>query len=58
MNREEMIDRLVDDDIDTILSSPQSADYLVHILRNGIGYERQTDIEIETEFNSRSWENE
>jgi hypothetical protein len=58
MNREDMIDRLVDDDIDTILSSGTCADYISHILRRGKGYELQTDQEIAHEFKSRTWEKE
>ena len=58
MNREDMIERLIDDDIETILNSPLPADYLVNILRFGTGYELQTDEDIKQEFNSRTWENE
>jgi hypothetical protein len=58
MNRHEMIERLIDDDIETILNSGACADYLSNILRMGKGYELQTDEEIAQEFNSRTWENE
>lgn len=58
MNRNQMIEKLIDDDIETILNSGACADYLSNILRRGKGYELQTDDEIEEEFNTRSWENE
>jgi hypothetical protein len=58
MKREEMIEKLIDDDIETILNSGIWADYLSTILRRGTGYELQTDEEIELEFNSRTWEDE
>lgn len=58
MTREEMIEKLVDDDIDTIINSGASADYLSNILRRGMGYELQEDADIIMEFNSRTWENE
>ena len=58
MTREDMIERLIDDDIETILHSALPADYLANILRFGTGYELQTDAQIEKEFNSRTWENE
>jgi hypothetical protein len=58
MTREDMIDRLIDDDIETILGSNQSIDYLVSILRRGTGYELQLDEEIVQEYHSRTWEDE
>jgi hypothetical protein len=58
MTREDMIDRLIDDDIETILGSNQSIDYLVSILRRGTGYELQLDEEIVQEYRSRTWEDE
>jgi hypothetical protein len=58
MTREEMINRLIDDDIETILGSNQSIDYLVSILRRGTGYELQLDEEIVQEYHSRTWEDE
>jgi len=58
MTRDEMINRLIDDDIETILGSNQSIDYLVSILRRGTGYELQLDQEIVQEYHSRTWEDE
>jgi hypothetical protein len=58
MTRDEMINRLIDDDIETILGSNQSIDYLVSILRRGTGYELQLDEEIVQEYHSRTWEDE
>lgn len=58
MNTQEMIERLIDDDIETILNSGACADYLANILRTGKGYELQTEEQIKQEFNSRTWENE
>ncbi len=57
MTKDDMIEQLIDDDIQTILSSGTSADYLSNILRHGVGYANQSDIEILKEFNSRTWEN-
>jgi hypothetical protein len=58
MTREDMIDRLIDDDIQTILGSNPSIDYLIDILRRGTGYELQLDEEIVQEYHSRTWEDE
>lgn len=58
MTKQEMIERLIDDDIETILYSGVTADYLANILRFGTGYELQTDEQITEEFNSRTWENQ
>jgi ABC-type proline/glycine betaine transport system ATPase subunit len=58
MTRDEMINRLIDDDVETILGSNQSIDYLVSILRRGTGYELQLDQEIVQEYHSRTWEDE
>lgn len=58
MTREDMINRLIDDDVETILGSNQSIDYLIDILRRGTGYELQLDEEIVQEFHSRTWEDE
>jgi ABC-type proline/glycine betaine transport system ATPase subunit len=58
MTRDEMINRLIDDDVETILGSNQSIDYLVSILRRGTGYELQLDEEIVQEYHSRTWEDE
>lgn len=56
--RQKMINRLVDDDIQTIRYSIgyNNVDYLNNILRNGIGYEKMTDKGIVEEFFNRSWE--
>jgi hypothetical protein len=58
MTREDMINRLIDDDVETILGSNPSMDYLIDILRRGTGYELQLDEEIVQEFHSRTWEDE
>jgi hypothetical protein len=58
MTREDMINRLIDDDIQTILGSNPSIDYLIDILRRGTGYELQLDEEIVQEYHSRTWEDE
>jgi hypothetical protein len=58
MTRDEMINRLIDDDIETILGSNASMDYLIDILRRGTGYELQLDQEIVQEYHSRTWEDE
>jgi hypothetical protein len=58
MTRDEMINRLVDDDINTILGSNPSIDYLIDILKRGTGYELQLDEEIVQEYHSRTWEDE
>jgi hypothetical protein len=58
MTRDEMINRLIDDDIETILGSNPSMDYLIDILRRGTGYELQLDQEIVQEYHSRTWEDE
>ena len=56
--REKMINRLVEDDIQTIRDSIGYNDvsYLDSILRNGIGYDKMTDKGIVEEFFNRSWE--
>jgi hypothetical protein len=58
MTRDEMINRLIDDDIETILGSNPSIDYLIDILKRGTGYELQLDQEIVQEYHSRTWEDE
>jgi hypothetical protein len=58
MTREDMINRLIDDDVETILGSNPSMDYLIDILRRGTGYELQLDEEIVQEYHSRTWEDE
>jgi len=58
MNRKTIIERLVDDDIQTIMDAMQNRDveYLDFILRDGIGYNKMTDESLIEEFNNRSWE--
>lgn len=60
MLKEEMIDRLIADDVATILSAMHSGDteYLEDCLRYKDGYENWTLRQIIDEFNSRTWENE
>jgi len=58
MNRKTIIERLVDDDIQTIMDAMQNRDveYLDFILRDGVGYNKMTDESLIEEFNNRSWE--
>ena len=58
MDRKAMIDRLVDDDIQTIIDAMQNRDveYLDFILRDGVGYNKMSDDELVQEFNNRTWE--
>jgi len=58
MNRQKMIDRLVQDDLDVIKDAMQNEDidYLEFILRDGIGYNKMSDESLIEEFNNRSWE--
>jgi hypothetical protein len=60
MNRQAMIDRLVEDDIKVIKDSILNKDYeyLDFILRDGVGFNKITDKGIIEEFNQRTWENE
>ena len=56
--RQKMINRLVQDDIQTIRQCMENDDieYLDTVLRNGIGYDKMTDKGIVEEFFSRTWE--
>lgn len=58
MDRKAMIERLVDDDIQTIIDAMQKNDveYLDYILRDGVGYNKMSDDELVQEFNNRTWE--
>ena len=60
MNRQAMIERLVEDDIQVIKDAMQTkrvdVEYLDFILRDGIGYNRMSDESLIEEFNNRSWE--
>jgi len=58
MNRQEMIKRLVDDDIEVIRDALRNNDveYLDFILRDGIGYNKMTNESLIEEFNNRTWE--
>ena len=60
MNRQAMIERLVEDDIQTIKDAMQNRDieYLDFILRDGVGYNRMSDESLIEEFDNRTWENE
>jgi len=60
MNREEMIERLVADDIQVIKYALQFDDveYLDFILRGGIGYEKMSDKGLIEEYYQRTWEDE
>ena len=58
MNRQAMIDRLVEDDIQVIQDAMQNRDieYLDFILKDGVGYNRMSDESLIEEFNNRTWE--
>jgi len=58
MNRQAMIERLVEDDIQVIKDAMQENDveYLNFILRDGIGFNQMTDESLIEEFNNRTWE--
>ena len=58
MNRQAMIERLVEDDIQTIKDAMQNRDieYLDFILRDGVGYNKMSDESLIEEFNNRTWE--
>jgi hypothetical protein len=58
MTIEEMIEKLIDDDILTIKSAMYHNDYeyLYNILGDGMGYNSWTDKQIEIEYNDRTWE--
>ena len=62
MNRQAMIDRLVEDDIQTIKNAMQNREieyldfYLDFILRSGIGYNKMSDESLIEEFENRTWE--
>ena len=62
MNRQAMIDRLVEDDIQTIKNAMQNREieyldfYLDFILRSGIGYNKMSDESLIEEFDNRTWE--
>ena len=58
MDRKAMIERLVEDDIQTIRDAMQNRDveYLDFILRDGIGYNKMSDDGLIEEFNNRTWE--
>ena len=60
MNRQAMIERLVEDDIQTIKDAMQNRDieYLDFILRSGTGYNQMSDESLIEEFENRTWENE
>ena len=60
MNRDSMVQRLIQDDINTIGHAFEvgDTDYLYDILLNNIGYDKQTLREIIDEYNTRTWENE
>jgi hypothetical protein len=60
MNRDSMVQRLIQDDIATIKSAFEvnDTDYLYDILLNNIGYDKQTLREIIDQYNARTWETE
>ena len=58
MNRQAMIERLVEDDIQTIKDAMQNRDieYLDFILKSGIVYNKMSDERLIEEFENRTWE--
>ena len=58
MNRQAMIERLVEDDIQVIKDAmiENDIEYLNFILRDGIGFNQMTDESLIEEFNQRTWE--
>lgn len=60
MNRHDMIERLVADDVETIRIAMEQGDveYLCDILIDGKGYSNMTLREVIDEYNSRTWEDE
>ena len=58
MNRDLMIERLVEDDIKVIKDAIQNNDveYLNFILRDGVGFNKMSDEGLIEEFNNRTWE--
>jgi hypothetical protein len=58
MNRQGMIERLVEDDIQVIKDAmlENDVEYLNFILRDGVGFNKMTDKGIIEEFNQRTWE--
>ena len=58
MTTEEMIEKLIADDILTIKSAMYNRDteYLYDILADGIGYNNMTTVQIEIEYEERNWE--
>ena len=60
MNRQAMIERLVEDDIQVIKGAmiENDVEYLNFILRDGVGFNKMTDESLIEEFKMRSWENE
>ena len=60
MNRQKMIDQLVNDDIQTIRKAMQENDveYLDYILRESMGYNTMSNDDLIEELNDRTWENE
>ena len=60
MLKEEMIDRLIGDDIATIKAGfeQNDAEYLYFILLGGKGYDNMTLRENIDEYSSRTWEEE
>jgi hypothetical protein len=60
MNRDSMVQRLIQDDINTIGHAFEvgDTDYLYDILLHNIGYDKQTLREIIDEYNTRTWETE
>ena len=60
MNRDSMVQRLIQDDINTIGHAFEvgDTDYLYDILLNNRGYDKQTLREIIDQYNTRTWETE
>jgi len=58
MNKKEMIERLIKDDIQVIKDAFQekNTEYLEFILRDGMGFNKMSDQGLIEEFNNISWE--
>lgn len=61
MNRNKMVEFLINDDIDTVITMReqyQDVEYISNILACGFkGYENYTDEELESEYNDREFDN-
>jgi hypothetical protein len=58
MNKKDMIERLIKDDIQVIKDAlkDNNTEYLEFILRDGLGFNKMSDQGLIEEFNCRTWE--